>query len=490
MPLTFVTSSTTTQTLDGTDPSSPNEFLMLPTETIAASVGDGILLTGLNRTNLTVDGYIAGSDQGVQVFLDSSINTSSLTIGESGTIFGASEGIWALQGNVTVHNYGEIFGSQGIVTGTNGFMQLLNHGTITASGNTNAVAIGVRPDPFGPLDLSVNYGTISGERGVSIYAVTGGVVTTRFDNYGTLIGTDESAFVAYQQATFFRNFGEVTGHVLTENMGDNTFHNHGTVGGDFSSLDGVDTVLNTGLFDGDIYLGAGNDVFRGVGGTVTGTVFGEAGNDTFYVDQADVLIDGGADFDTVNTRADFVSAGGNEVITLRGSDNIDATGDDLANVINGNNGNNILIGGLGADSIQGSSGDDTLSGGDENDRLRGGNGEDVLNGGAGRDDMFGGLGADVFAFTDTTHSGTTGATRDRIFDFQAGVDLINLQSLSDPDFTFEGLSGLSGTGPSVSYTDTGGNRLIVRIDADGDGTEDLQLLVIGAGALTAEDFLL
>ncbi len=58
-------------------------------------------------------------------------------------------------------------------------------------------------------------------------------------------------------------------------------------------------------------------------------------------------------------------------------ENIDATGNELANNIAGNRGNNVLQGLAGDDVISGAAGDDTLTGGTGNDRLDGGSGDDT-----------------------------------------------------------------------------------------------------------------
>lgn len=65
----------------------------------------------------------------------------------------------------------------------------------------------------------------------------------------------------------------------------------------------------------------------------------------------------------------------------------------------------------------------------------------MLDGGTGSDRLFGGAGADIFIFADGT--GT-----DFIFDFEDGVDLIQLDGLSFDDVTIR------------SYRDTGTQILI------------------------------
>ena len=80
--------------------------------------------------------------------------------------------------------------------------------------------------------------------------------------------------------------------------------------------------------------------------------------------------------------------------------------------------------------------EDSLSGGAGNDRLFGEDGADTLIGGAGKDELTGGSFngggdgfVDTFRFTAVTDSGLTNATRDTIFDFEDGTDLIDLSTI-------------------------------------------------------------
>ncbi|MCB9993632.1 MAG: endo alpha-1,4 polygalactosaminidase [Hyphomicrobiaceae bacterium] len=88
------------------------------------------------------------------------------------------------------------------------------------------------------------------------------------------------------------------------------------------------------------------------------------------------------------------------------------TGNNRANHIDAKGGNDI---------VEGFAGNDHLKGGAGNDDLYGDRGRDVLAGGQGRDDLTGGANADRFVF------GPDG-NRDRIFDFQNGIDLLDLRA--------------------------------------------------------------
>lgn len=125
-----------------------------------------------------------------------------------------------------------------------------------------------------------------------------------------------------------------------------------------------------------IFGGAGDDTIKGGlgndyldGGLGKDTMDGGAGDDVFIVDNSqDTLIEafnGGKD--SVFSSVSFVLSNNVENLTLTGSGNLQATGNDLANEIIGNNGNNILLGQGGNDKLNGGRGSDTLTGGEGND---------------------------------------------------------------------------------------------------------------------------
>src|SRR5262245_61156928 len=81
--------------------------------------------------------------------------------------------------------------------------------------------------------------------------------------------------------------------------------------------------------------------------------------------------------------------GGNDTITLD-----EANGALPAALLFGGDGNDVLTGGSGADQLSGDSGNDVLLGKGGNDTLHGGAGNDVLTGGDGDDQVFGEAGND------------------------------------------------------------------------------------------------
>ena len=440
----------------------------------AAPSGDALRVTSTtyNDGQVTILGTLVADRFGIDAILSlngsNSVSGSTFYIGSTGQIFAGSYGIVLQDGaNASpVINYGEIYGSTSAInissaSGGGGAFNIVNYGAISSS-DSSTIDIGL-----GNTGSILNTGTMTnlGSQTV-VLALSGGALDLR--NSGTMSTGGEIAIFSSAAADIY-NSGDIFGGV-------------------FLSVQ-ADIIRNTGLIDGDIYFASSNDVYRGFGGTVTGIIRGESGDDTFFVDQVDVVIDGGLGYDTVYARADFTSGGGIEKIVLQGSDNLDATGDYGANVIRGNKGDNDLNGGSGIDTLFGGVGNDVLNGGADDDILRGGAGNDILVGGTGLDVMFGGTGPDVFVFETVADSGT-GALRDRIRDFEIGIDLIDLSGLSDEEFSFEGTTGFSATGPSLYYSVNAAGRAIVRLDVDGDGAQDMQILLNDVTLLTADDFIL
>lgn len=123
------------------------------------------------------------------------------------------------------------------------------------------------------------------------------------------------------------------------------------------------------------------------GGAGADRMVGRGGNDFYFVDNANDIVDesGGfaTDIDWVFTGVDVnIGQSGRfigdiENVVLLGTDNISVIfANDLDNRLYGNSGNNTLNGGAG---------NDTIYGGDGNDRLIGLSGDDFIDGGLGND---------------------------------------------------------------------------------------------------------
>ena len=129
-----------------------------------------------------------------------------------------------------------------------------------------------------------------------------------------------------------------------------------------------------------------------------------------------------------------------------------------------------------------------LEGGDGVDVLRGRAGEDELAGGLGLDFLTGGADADIFVFRSTAQAGI-GAQRDQVLDFEPGLDLINVVSMSPGVFSFVGTAAFSAPN-QIRVIETATGSSIVQFDVDGDGTADAEIRVAKVTGLTADDFVL
>jgi Ca2+-binding RTX toxin-like protein len=186
------------------------------------------------------------------------------------------------------------------------------------------------------------------------------------------------------------------------------------------------------------------------------------GNDTYYVDNiGDTVIENaGEGTDTIISSISYTLGTNVENMTLSGTVNINATGNELNNVLTGNADNNILAGSLGNDTLNG------------------------------------GLGADTFVF-DTA----LGATNvDSIAGFATGSDSIQLAlamfsgvgaagALSATAFASgAGLTAAATVDQHIIYNSTTGS---LYYDADGvGGAASVAFATLtGASSVTAADFM-
>ena len=234
---------------------------------------------------------------------------------------------------------------------------------------------------------------------------------------------------------------------------------------------------------GDDWLTGYDGVDTLDGGSGTDRLEGGAGGDRYYVDTGDVVVELGTDagLDAVYARSSFVLAAGSHVETLGTADNrltiaLDLTGNELNNSIVGNEGTNLLKGGGGGDWLNGLGGND------------------VLDGGAGLDTLIGGAGADIFRFASSSDSARGAA--DRVTDFAAGTDRIDL-SLIDANsgtsgndaFSFIGAAAFSGVAGQLRAFGSG-SSWTVEADVNGDGVADLAIAVTTNAPLTVTEFVL
>ncbi|MDZ7922274.1 calcium-binding protein [Rhodoferax sp.] len=113
--------------------------------------------------------------------------------------------------------------------------------------------------------------------------------------------------------------------------------------------------------------GAGNDTLNG--GAGADTLVGGLGDDIYVVDNtADIVTEAiNEGVDLVQSSITWTLGSNLENLTLTGSAVINATGNELDNILLGNSANNTLTGGAGNDTLDGGAGSDTLVGGAGND---------------------------------------------------------------------------------------------------------------------------
>ncbi|WP_460844494.1 calcium-binding protein, partial [Noviherbaspirillum agri] len=262
--------------------------------------------------------------------------------------------------------------------------------------------------------------------------------------------------------------GNTLNNVITGNSGNNIINagagadtvnagagNDVVIGGD-----GNDT-LNGEAGDDQLFGDAGNDTLNG--GLGADMMEGGIGDDTYVVDNVgDVVTEGvNAGIDTVQSSITYTLTDNVENLTLTGSANINGTGNELNNIINGNAGSNILDGMAGNDTINGNTGNDTLIGGDGNDTLNGDAGDDqlfgdagndLLNGGAGADRMQGGEGNDTYVVdnagdlvVENANEGTDTVQSSISYTLTANVE----------NLTLTGSASINGTGNALDNVITG-----------------------------------
>ena len=448
------------------------------------------------------------------------VTLGNATILNNGFLGSTGTAILSNDSNGVITNYGEITstGSAGDAISNSGFagssatIFLTNYGSITAGGSgTHALEL-----VTGGLRF-VNVGTMSSMSGATLALSDQNAGTTgyRIVNSGSIIA---GPIVVYAID-------------ITNDDGD-TISNQGYIFGDIGTSSGADVVRNSGRIDGLVALGGDNDIFYGRGGVVDEGVAGGSGDDLYYIDGEGTEI-----FEFVGAGNDTVRAGGDYTLAAEVEDLIlvagtRGTGNGLGNLINGNAAANLLDGAGGNDVINGLGGDDTVIGGAGNDsilgdtgadRLSGGTGADTLNGGDGGDWLAGEEGADRmlgFAGSDTLIGGAAGdqlyggvnaadtfvylatqdsfgavnTTRDRIMDFESGLDVIDLSAIdanvaSAPDNAFARVAAFTGVAGQLIFRVVGANGFLEG-DVNGDSTADFSIQLVGVTAILATDVIL
>ncbi|MEG4107208.1 SdrD B-like domain-containing protein [Microcoleus sp. S13_C5] len=228
---------------------------------------------------------------------------------------------------------------------------------------------------------------------------------------------------------------------------------------------GDDTIV--GSVGSDSIFGlSGNDLIFGRGGS--DYINGNTANDTVYGGIDSDTLFGGKGFDLI-----FGDRGNDTIYGNRGNDSI--SGDEGNDLLYGGKADDVMLGGAGDDVLIGDQGNDTLCGGEGNNTLIGGSGDDVLFADTGDDLLFGGIGSDTLVGGSGSNGFvlSAGGGIDTIFNFTAGVDLIEL--LGGLDFN------------QLSLTETNGSTAIAIA-----GSNEILAILTGvqASQLSAQSFSL
>ena len=209
--------------------------------------------------------------------------------------------------------------------------------------------------------------------------------------------------------------------------------------------DGADTLLGHGGTD---YLqgDAGNDILDG--GSGADRMLGGQGDDTYVVDDLGDQVLEGADngSDTVQSSVSLALGANVEDLTLTGTDDLNGEGNNLDNLIIGNDGINRL---------EGKNGRDHLIGGGQDDILIGGLGDDLLEGGEGLDTYYYNIGDGTDQIEDTDATG-------RII-FNGRLLVGGVRKAEDPADTYKSPDGV------FTYVMSGGHLIVngvLTINAD------------------------
>jgi hypothetical protein len=272
-----------------------------------------IRLVGANSsvTNLA-DGEIMTTGTGIGVFLDG-INGSVIN---AGTISGGNA-IRLVQGGAVTNS--------GILTGANG-SGLIFQAASSLDNQASGSIMGATNGVFSTAGLAsiINAGSILGSNGPGLNLLSGGTVTNTAT--GQITGTDSAGVFAEGGALNLINEGSVVGTsgiaIATSGAFDNVIDLRAgsTTDGSVTTGTGADTLIVAGAINGHVSLGGGDDSFTLVsGGSVTGIIDGGAGTDAFILGG-----NGNASFDVtqaVNFESRAMNGAG--TWTLTGTDAFD-----------------------------------------------------------------------------------------------------------------------------------------------------------------------
>ena len=213
--------------------------------------------------------------------------------------------------------------------------------------------------------------------------------------------------------------------------------------GSYDRLTSVEEVIGTAFNDRitadasitEIAGGAGNDLIV-ILGTVDAILHGGSGDDRIFGRHGGETVYGGYGDDSVRSRTgdDTVDLGDGADVAQLGTGNDTGRGGAGDDFLYGGKGDDHLDGGADDDLLDGGRNIDTLLGGAGDDRLRGGFGADIINGGSGDDNIYGGTTSEADGQSDTFVFQALDNGKDRIKDFENGIDKLDLRDFGFIDF--------------------------------------------------------
>ncbi|MCZ4353852.1 hypothetical protein O4H61_15145 [Roseovarius aestuarii] len=509
---------------------------------ISSNTSDYAVRLSGSANDVVMCGDIILNGYGSAIFMNGSGGSAVI----SGTVNAQWGQVFASLGSTSLNISGDIVSQGGVTMGLGGnnlvftgTSQSINNGFSFSGSNNVADLGGSVMSGYGALisnNGDNNYYTISGNMHsgrMAVHILNGTDNTVKITDTGSVTGgknaigdpDDAAGAILFDSApgeeNTLINFGTITAETNSSTQAvvavvDAEFTDEEP--GFIENSSGVLNFFNHGSVHGDIYLGAGDDLYDGVGGLITSTsriylgrgddvAIGGDGREKIYGGDGDDDIEGGADKDRIydGSDDDIVDAGdGNDYVRVGGGNDTyyggegkdyisyyDSSGgvtlDLEANLASRSWASNDQIDGFesasgsrtGADRIYGTStsntiktygGEDRLYGRDGADRLYGGDDDDRLYGGRGADQLFGGDGDDFL-------DGGTGEETDLLFgeggadafhfDRGEGYDIVKDFQNNIDTIEFDNFGYLGTAADALAYAVQDGSDVLFDFGSDG-----------------------
>jgi Ca2+-binding RTX toxin-like protein len=378
-----------TDTYYGTYYTYDGEHIIVTGTGIIRDAEDGLTCvdTTPNGVAASVYGSVSGEIHGInyntfnaKVHIGSAGNVhggvTGVAIGQNGVvdnaghITGDQRGVYVGYADATVINSGTIYGQKGIETDWLGLpnqvtadrTQIRNFGTVTGVTHGALLHRGSNVVNDGAIQAIGGAGSIGVKLATEAATVASNGTVIRAAAAASLVNTGiiigETAIEGGAWRESIRNQGHLEGRVSLL-AGDDLYDGRGgTVSG----------IVDLGVGNDTAYGGAGNETLVGGtgddyldGGEGADVLTGGIGNDTYLIDNGNDVVTEAANegTDAVFATTSYALGANLEQLTLTGEADLDGTGNTLANRITGNVGSNVLDGGMGADTLIGGKGHDT-----------------------------------------------------------------------------------------------------------------------------------